>query len=73
MKRIFARLLLVFMLSAYILPFTALAVRAEGADEDFFKTIAGTYTPEVHIVQGYSSADEYWKAELEATEKKDMP
>ena len=70
MKRIFARLLLVFMLSAYILPFTALAVRAEGADEDFFKTIAGTYTPEVHIVQGYSSADEYWKAELEATEKK---
>ncbi len=72
MKRIFARFLLVFMLSAYILPFTALTARAEGADEneDFHKSIAGTYTPEVHIAQGYSSADEYWKAELEATEKK---
>ncbi len=69
MKRIFARFLLVFMLSAYILPFTALTASAEGVDEDFLKTIAGTYTPEVHIVQGYSSADEYWKAELEATEK----
>ena len=69
--RIFARFLLVFMLSAYILPFTALTAKAEGADEDFFKTIAGTYTPEVHIVQGYSSADEYWKAELEETETKE--
>ena len=32
--RIFARFLLVFMLSVYILPFTALTVRAEGADEN---------------------------------------
>ena len=28
------------------------------------------YKRQVHIAQGYSSADEYWKAELEATEKK---
>ena len=71
--RIFARFLLVFMLSVYILPFTALTARAEEADKnkEFLKKIAGTYTSTVHIQQGYDNADEYWKAKLKECEESD--
>ena len=57
------------MLSAYILPFTALTAKAEGADEDFFKTIAGTYSSSIHTFYGYSDADEYWESELKKLEE----
>lgn len=66
MKRILARFLLVFMLSAYILPFTALAVRAEGADEkdDLRKRIAGIYSPRILSSIKYDSEEDYWNHRL---------
>lgn len=74
MKRIFAVVLLIFMLSANLLPFTALTASAEEADKnkEFLQKIAGTYTPtDYNSVHGYNNADEYWKAELEATETRE--
>lgn len=72
-KRILTRFLLIFMLSAYILPFTALTARAEEADKnkEFLQKIAGTYTSTVHIWRGYDNADEYWKAKLKECEESD--
>lgn len=72
MKRIFARFLLVFMLSAYILPFTALTAKAEEADKnkEFLQRLAGTYTSiEYNSAHEYSNADEYWKSELKELEE----
>ena len=72
MKRIYAVVLLVFMLSAYCLPFTALTASAEEADKnkEFLQKIAGTYTStDYNSVHGYSNADEYWKSELKEMEE----
>ena len=70
--RIFARFLLVFMLSAYILPFTALTARAEETDKnkEFLQRLAGTYTSiEYNTTHEYSNADEYWKTKLKEEEE----
>ena len=72
MKRILARFLLVFMLSAYILPFTALTARAETDDESkqFFKRLAGTYTADISQIYDvredkYYDYWDYWIEQMQ--------
>ena len=71
-RRKIARFMLILMLSVYLLPFVALTVGAESIDEneEFLKSIAGTYTWTEYLKEGFSSADEYRSFKKEELERK---